>query len=79
MTGSKHPKGGKDEKGLGEGVPRPPSDDDRNPGIGSSKGVFGRGTNPEALQADSTDEGDVANETTREGGVDPGHLGRTNK
>ena len=79
MTASKHPKGGPNEEGLGEGVPRPPSDLERNPGIGSSKGVFGRGTDPEALQADGTDEGDVMNEATREGGVDPEHRGRTNK
>jgi len=79
MTASKHPKGGPGEEGLGEGIPRPPSDEERNPGIGSSKGVFGRGTDPAALQADSTDEGDVANETTRDGAADPKHLGRTNR
>ena len=37
------------------------------------------GEDPEAILADSTFEGDVENETTREGGVDPGHVGRTNK
>ncbi|MFC7737504.1 hypothetical protein ACFQX4_17015 [Roseomonas sp. GCM10028921] len=84
MTASKHPKGGmgakeRGEEGLGDGIPRPPSDDERNPGIGSSKGVFGQGTDPEVLRADSTDEGDVANETKRDGGVNPNHLGRTNK
>ncbi|MFT8247312.1 hypothetical protein [Roseomonas sp. BN140053] len=79
MTSSKHSQGGPADKDLMSDTPRPPSDLERNPGIGSSKGVFGRGTDPEALQADSTDEGDVANETNREGGVDPDHLGRTNR
>ncbi|WP_424136088.1 hypothetical protein [Roseomonas chloroacetimidivorans] len=79
MTASKHPKGGPNEEGLGDGIPRPPSDDERNPGIGSSKGVFGRGTDPAVLQADNTDEGDVGNDTRPDGGVGSGHLGRTNK
>jgi hypothetical protein len=79
MTSSKHPHGGPNEEGLGDGIPRPPSDDERNPGIGSSKGVFGRGTDPAVLQADNTDEGDIANDTTPEGGVDPENRGRTNK
>ena len=60
-------------------TPRPPSDLERNPGIGSSKGVFGRGTDPEALEADNTSEGDVANDTNAQGGVDPNQRGRTNK
>jgi hypothetical protein len=50
-----------------------------NPGIGTSKGVGMAGADVEDIEADSTVEGDVANETTREGGVDPGHMGRTNK
>jgi hypothetical protein len=37
------------------------------------------GQDPEAITADSTFEGDVENETTREGGGDPGHVGRTNQ
>jgi hypothetical protein len=79
MTSSKHPKGGPNEEGLGDGIPRPPSDDERNPGINSSKGVFGRGTDPAVLQADNTDEGDVANDTTPQGGIGAGKMGRTNK
>ncbi|WP_211853180.1 hypothetical protein [Plastoroseomonas hellenica] len=51
----------------------------RDPGINTSKGVFGRGTDPRVLQADSTDEGDILSDTTREGAVDPGQRGRTNK
>jgi hypothetical protein len=50
-----------------------------NPGIGSSKGTTISGEDPETLEGGSTFEGDVENETTREGGVDPGHVGRTNK
>ncbi|MDP4022898.1 hypothetical protein Q8W71_09715 [Methylobacterium sp. NEAU 140] len=48
-----------------------------NPGIGTSKGMSG--ADPEDLEADSTFEGDVANETRLDGGIDPDHRGRTNK
>ena len=69
MSASKHPKTDQ------------PSDADLkgNPGIGASKGTTIAGEDPESIRADSTVEGDVENETTREGGVDPGHLGRTNR
>ena len=50
-----------------------------NPGIGSSKGTWGTGEDPPAIEGDSTVEGDVANDTTPEGGVDPNQMGRTNK
>lgn len=53
----------------------------RNPGIGQSKGLTGA-TDDEVddLAADSTAEGDVANEVDgRTGGIDPKHMGRTNK
>jgi hypothetical protein len=58
-----------------------PSDADLkgNPGIGASKGSTMSGSDPGVLEGDSTFEGDVENETTREGGVDPDHRGRTNK
>ncbi|HEY8564133.1 MAG TPA: hypothetical protein VIL65_01440 [Beijerinckiaceae bacterium] len=49
-----------------------------NPGIGSSKGTS-TGFDPEEIEGDSTFEGDVENETTREGGVDPNHRGRGNR
>jgi hypothetical protein len=60
---------------------RVPTDADlkSNPGIGASKGTTMSGEDPHAIMADSTVEGDVENETTPEGGVDPGHVGRTNK
>ncbi|MCJ2013880.1 hypothetical protein [Methylobacterium sp. J-076] len=48
-----------------------------NPGIGTSKGMAG--ADPEELEADSTFEGDVENETTPEGGIDPNHRPRKNK
>jgi len=56
-----------------------PSDADLkgNPGIGTSKGMSG--ADPEDLEADSTFEGDVENETKPDGGIDPNHQGRTNK
>lgn len=58
-----------------------PSDADLrgNPGIGTSKGARMSGSDPEELEADSTFEGDVENETKADGGVDPKHLGRTNR
>jgi hypothetical protein len=71
MTRSKHPK-------MKPGEPRY-SDLQVDPGIGRSKGSFMTGEDPRNLEAESTFEGDVGNETTREGGVDPKHIGRTNK
>jgi hypothetical protein len=37
------------------------------------------GEDPRSIAADATFEGDVENEATREGGVNPRHVGRTNK
>jgi hypothetical protein len=71
MSRSKHPKT-KASGGLGQ-------DNDRNPGIGSSKGTTMGGFDPEDLEGNSTFEGDVMSETTRAGGVDPNRKGRTNK
>ena len=81
MTSSKHPKTTADrEGGLGQDMPRPPDDLDRNPGIGTSKGVHSAtGVDPEDLEADNTVEGDVMNDTTQTGGVNPNQQGRTNK
>ena len=60
--------------------PRPPDDLERNPGIGTSKGVHSAtGVDPEDLEADNTVEGDVMNDTTQTGGVNPNQTGRTNK
>ena len=81
MTSSKHPKGPADRQGgLGQDVPRPPDDLDRNPGIGTSKGVHSAtGVDPEDLEADNTAEDDVMNDTTQTGGVNPNQTAPTNK
>jgi hypothetical protein len=71
MTANKHPKTKPSD--------RPRSDLDTDPGIGTSKGMNRAGADPRELDGGSTFEGDVMNETTREGGVDPDHRGRTNK
>ncbi len=55
------------------------SDLERNPGIGSTKGALATGEDPRSIEGVSTTEGDVENETNRDGGVDPNHVGRTNK
>lgn len=57
--------------------PARPSDADLrgNPGIGSSKGQ----TRDDALDGESTFEGDVLNDTTPSGGIDPRQTGRTNR
>ncbi len=58
----------------------PRSDLVTNPHIGDSKGAFAMtGEDPKDLDGGSTVEGDVMNQTTAEGGVDPAHRGRTNK
>ncbi|MET7248278.1 hypothetical protein ABZT49_33500 [Methylobacterium sp. EM32] len=48
-----------------------------NPGIGSSKGMTISGGDPEDLAGANTDEGDVANDTTPEGAIDPNQRGRS--
>lgn len=47
-----------------------------NPGIGQSPGV---GSGDGAIAGESTVEGDVMNDTTIAGGIDPSQRGRTNK
>ncbi|MDB5557971.1 MAG: hypothetical protein JWQ36_905 [Enterovirga sp.] len=58
-----------------------PSDADLkgNPGIGQSKGTTMAGEDVSTIAGESTVEGDVENETTPQGGVDPAHTGRTNR
>ena len=80
MASSKHPKNEAERRaGPGADVPRPPSDEERNPGIGSSKGTFGRGTDPAAIEGENTSEGDVMNDVGRTGAVPEGRTGRTNR
>ena len=58
-----------------------PSDVDlkRNPGIGQSTGIDNTRNTFEDEEGDNTVEGDVLNDTTPQGGVDPNQRGRTNK
>jgi hypothetical protein len=58
--------------------PAKPSDADLpgDPGIGSSKGMS-RDDDPR--DGESTFEGDVLNDTTPSGGIDPKQTGRTNR
>jgi len=71
MTTTKH------EKSPGEGPFT--SDLKRDPGIGQSKGIFARESDPDAQEGANTVEGDVENDPTPAGGIDEHHLGRTNK
>jgi hypothetical protein len=71
MTRNKHPKTKLDE--------RPRNDLRADPGINTAKGSLMTGEDPSLIQGNSTFEGDVENDSTREGGVDPNQLGRTNK
>ena len=78
MTSSKHPTHSPSKPDeLGTDVPPLMDDLERNPGIGASKGMSG--ADPEEVEADNTIEGDVASAGAKGGGVDPNHLGRTNK
>lgn len=61
-----------------------PTDKDlkENPGIGTSKGTIRAGDildEDETLDGDNTFEGDVENDVTPQGGIDPDQTGRTNK
>lgn len=61
-----------------------PTDKDlkENPGIGASKGTIKGGEildDDESLDGDNTFEGDVENDVTRQGGINPDQTGRTNK
>ncbi|WP_083988742.1 DUF2934 domain-containing protein [Devosia geojensis] len=68
-----------DEVTLSRGDARADAADrdlDSNPGIGQSPGLD-RDANP--MAGENTVEGDVMNDTTRAGGIDPNQRGRTNK
>jgi hypothetical protein len=53
---------------------------ERNPGIGSSKGLFARagGQDEDLIEGDNTFEGDTDNDAGIAGGINP-ELGRTNE
>lgn len=61
------------ERELGVG----PSDLKENPGIGMSLGTTEG--DPEDIEGENTFEGDVLNDTTRSGAINPSQRGRTNK
>ena len=71
MTTTKHPKAKPGD------APRDDLED--NPGIGASKGVRIAREDPESIAGENTFEGDVENDTTPQGGVNPRQVGRTNK
>jgi len=72
MSSNKHPKSDKDmEADL-------PDNLKKDPGIGRSKGRFAMTDEP-PLEGDNTFEGDVKNDTTPQGGINPNQRGRTNK
>jgi hypothetical protein len=72
MSSNKHPKSDKEiDVDLRDNL-----EDD--PGIGRSKGRFAMTKEP-PLEGDTTFEGDVKNDSTAQGGVDPNQRGRTNK
>jgi hypothetical protein len=71
MTSTKHDK-------SQDGGPFP-DDLKRDPGIGQSKGIFARESDPDAQEGNNTVEGDVENDPNIFGGVDENRLGRTNK
>ena len=55
-----------------------PDDHETDPAIGQSKGIASR-EDLELIEGENTVEGDVENDSTFGGGVDPSQLGRTNK
>ena len=73
MTSNKH----FDE--LPPGIPKPPGDLERNPGIGQSRGTTISGEDPDIIAADNTVEGDVGNGTNAAGGLPKAGTARTNK
>jgi hypothetical protein len=68
---SKHPPSGHTPTTL-------PADDlECDPGIGQSKGTTIAGEKPQLIRGENTTEGDVENDTTPAGGVDPRQRGRS--
>ncbi|WP_411906870.1 hypothetical protein [Rhizobium mayense] len=63
---------------------RNPSDKDlrKNPGVGTSKGTIKGGEildEDESLDGDNTFKGDVENDVTSQGGINPKQMGHTNR
>ncbi|MCU6453092.1 hypothetical protein LPN01_03265 [Sphingomonas sp. A2-49] len=55
------------------------SDLEDDPGVGQSPGLQRTGEDPDLLEADNTQEGDVENGAGPNGEAREGDLGRTNK
>jgi hypothetical protein len=72
MSSAKHPLSGHTPD------PLPRDDLEDNPGIGASKGTTIAGEDPEILQGENTDEGDVENDTDATGAPTPQGQHRTN-
>jgi len=70
---SKHPSAGT------SGDVDPLNDLARDPGIGQSKGTKATGIDPDEIAGENTFEGDVENDMSSTGGVNPNQQGRTNK
>ena len=68
---SNHPKATPDN------VPRDDLED--NPGIETTRGANAGKGNFDLVEGDNTFEGDVENDPNPQGGIDPRHVGRTNK
>ena len=68
---SKHPP-------PGQAAALPMDDEDCDPGIGASKGATIAGEDPHIAAGENTVEGDVENDVTPQGGIDPEQRGRTN-
>ena len=67
----------KHDKSSGEGLFTSDLDDD--PGIGQTPGLLRTGEDPDLLEADNTQEGDVENDAGPNGEAREGAIGRTNK
>ena len=54
-----------------------PADDLKdNPGIGSSKGTTMAGEDADLIEGENTVEGDIENDVTPQGGIDPNQRSR---
>jgi hypothetical protein len=71
MSTSKHPRSRPGD------APRDDLED--SPGIGTTKGVTAGKGDPDLVEGENTFEGDVENDATPQGGIDPRQTGRTNK
>ena len=70
MSSSKHELSGHTPTTL-------PADDlEQNPGIGSSKGTTMAGEDADLIEGENTVEGDIENDVTPQGGVDPNQRSR---